>query len=974
LARQRLLVVVDHIDHVSGGYEPQLRAAFDSCCQKHDLDLVLLVGSALEDPNPVGAAHSRVYELLDRTSADGVIIMASGLTAYTGAERLPGLHAQLGGIPVCSVGCAVPGMPSVVVDNRPGMAELVEHVIGVHGRRRLAFITGPPRSPDGEARLAVYREVLERHGIPVDPRLIAQGFFDSPSGARAALELLSVGVPFDALIVCNDAMALSAVEALRGRGVRIPRDVVVTGFDDLVLSRLATPPLTTVRQPLERMGVTAVGLILDQLAGRPVPELIELPVEFVARGSCGCDERGNLREARASGRVAPPSSEAPIARVRAASNLESGGEPPRWLARLVEAIEVELSGTSGEFLDALEDMLEQAVDGQDALERLQRWVLRLRREGMGPALDRIWEPAERMIEAAMTRSEARLRLTADVVFQDLLRAGERLSTASLDEAMLRRVIAEEFSQLRIRNACISLYSSPDRKKLTPFLWLSEGKVQALDAPDYPAASLLPPSDAERRRTYCILPLTYESEQLGLAGFELSAGIIVFPMLAGQVSAALKNVALHQEIVHTTTLHERSVHDRLATAERMASLSVLAGGVAHDLNNALGPLVTLPDVILTELDELKAGTLTDDSELRLDVATIKSSALRAAQTIKDLMLLGRPGATAKQALDLNEVVSSAMGPESLRFLAPRAQSVRVQLELAVEPLTVLASEPHLVRAIGNLVRNGSEAIVGSGQINVRTGSVRLEILLGAYEMIPSGDYATVTVSDSGAGIDPVDLARIFEPFFSRKRLADSSGSGLGLAIVHGVVKEHGGYVDVVSTIGQGTTFTLYFPRATGRPISERAVAPAPGGSARILIVDDEPIQLQAARRVLRHLGYQVDTTQSGAEALARFATEHRRRAGGNESIPPPDLPPPYDLVIVDYALNEKQTGLETLQRIRAMFPSQRGIMVSGHGRAELEGYGLAVPWLAKPYSAEALARMVKRTLDSNPPPSSDRGPT
>lgn len=961
----RLLVVLDHFDHVSGGYEPQLRAAFDVTCQAHDLDLILLAGGPFDDPNPVGAAHTRVYELLDRGSADGVILLSSGLSAYTGVERLLAFRERLGNIPVASVGSALPGVPSVIVDNRPGMAALVEHVITVHGRRRLAFISGPPRNADSQARLAVFREVLDRHDIEFDPRLLANGYFHTVTGGKAAFELLETGVPFDALIVANDAMALTAIEVLRGRGARIPRDVVVTGFDDLVLSRLSSPPLTTVRQPLERMGVVAVELVLDQLAGRSVPARIELPVEFVARASCGCDERG-IHDARNTRRARAPSEEGPVARLRALTAGDPAVVPPPWEARLVEALEVELAGTSGEFLDALEDTLEQAIDGQDAFERLQRWVVRLRREDLDPVLEPVWEPAERRIEAAMTRSQARQRLTADVVFQNLLRSGERLSTASLEEATLRRVVAEELAELRVRNACISLYASADRLELAPFLWVEEGKTRAYDAPTFSSAKLLPPSRSERRRSYCVLPLTYETEQLGVAAFELGSGFIVFPMLAGQVSAALKNVALHEEIVRTTTLHERSVQERLATAERMASLSVLAGGVAHDLNNALGPLVTLPDVILSELDELKAGTLTDDSELRLDVATIKSSALRASQTIKDLMLLGRPGATAKQALDLNEIVSAAMSPESLRFLAPRADSVRVQLELSVEPLVVLASEPHLVRAIGNLVRNASEAIAGNGQIQVRTRALSLAALLGAYELIPPGDYATVVVADTGGGIGPSDLSRIFEPFFSRKRLADTSGSGLGLAIVHGVVKEHGGFVDVTSRVGEGTTFTLFFPRTGGAPISERATTAIPGGSARILIIDDEPIQLQAAKRVLRHLGYQVETLQSGAEALARFASEHRSRAA-TASEPPG--PTPYDLVIIDYALNESENGLETLRRIRQLFPNQRGIMVSGHGRAEHEGSGSSVTWLPKPYSADALARIVKRTLESIPPPSS-----
>jgi DNA-binding LacI/PurR family transcriptional regulator/signal transduction histidine kinase/CheY-like chemotaxis protein len=966
VARQRLLVLLDHIDHVTGGYEPQLRAAFEAMCRKHQLDLVLLVGGAPDNPNSVGAAHARVYELLDETSADGVILLAAGLSVHSGAEGLSRLQERLGKVPACAIGCAISGMPSVIVDNRPGMAALVEHVITVHGRRQLAFIGGPPKNPDSEARLAVFREVLARHGVEPDPRLVASGNFETPSGIKAALELCETGVPFDGLIVANDAMALSAVEALRGRGIRIPRDVVVTGFDDLVLSRLASPPLTTVRQPLERMGITAVELILAQLRGEPVPAVVEMPVEFVARASCGCDERGNLHEVRVSRRPVSSAREAPLARLQAVGALDADGQPTPWAARMVEALEVELYGTPGEFLDALEDTLEQAVDGQDAFERLQRWVVSLRREGLGRSLEPLWEPAERMIEAAMTRSQARQRLTADVVFQNLLRSGERLSTASLDGETLRRVVAEELAELRLKSAAISLYVAEDRRELTPFLWIVDGKVRSIGGPSFPASALLPPGDSERRRTFCVLPLTYESEQLGVAAFELGTGFVVFPMLAGQLSAALKNVALHQEIVRTLTLHERSVQERLATAERMASLSVLAGGVAHDLNNALGPLVTLPDVILSELDELKQGTLTDDTELRLDVATIKSSALRAAQTIKDLMLLGRPGATSKQALDLNEVVSAATSPEALRFLAPRAAAVRVKLDLSVEPLVVEGSEPHLLRAIGNLLRNASEAIPGAGQISVRTVRLALPAVLGAYELIPAAEYATIAVSDSGGGIVTADLTRIFEPFFSRKRLADSSGSGLGLAIVHGVVKEHRGYIDVLSTPGEGTTFTLYFPLSTGPSVPAREPGGAPHGSARILVIDDEPSQLQAARRVLRHLGYEVDTLESGREALVHFANERQRfleRGAAAVGLAP------YDLVIVDYALNEERNGLETLERIRELFPAQRGIMVSGHGRAELEGSGSTVTWLPKPYSAETLARFVKRALDSTLPPSS-----
>jgi CheY-like chemotaxis protein len=392
---------------------------------------------------------------------------------------------------------------------------------------------------------------------------------------------------------------------------------------------------------------------------------------------------------------------------------------------------------------------------------------------------------------------------------------------------------------------------------------------------------------------------------------------------------------------------------------MESLSVLAGGVAHDLNNSLGPLVMLPDVILGQLEDLRSGKLKDDRDLRLDVNTIKSSASRAAQTIKDLLMIGRPGPTAKKPLDLNEAVDHCMSAEPPRFLKNTSSQLSVKVDLDPAPLMVMASEPHMVRALGNLVRNAAEAVGGSGQIRVSTASVRLAEPVVRQEAIPAGDYAVVRVADTGQGISPEDIARIFQPFFSRKPRSDQSGSGLGLAIVHGVIKEHGGYISVESQGGRGTTFTLYFRRVHAP--AEAAARPPPvlGGSARILVVDDEPAQLHSARRLLSRLGYEVDTLASG-EAAFRVFSDARRSA----NLAAVRGSAPYDLVILDYALNEQKNGLETLERIRTLYPRQRGIMVSGHGRAEHEGRALArVPWLPKPYSADALAGIVRRTLDS-----------
>jgi phosphoserine phosphatase RsbU/P len=967
--RRRVLVLSDHIDHVSGGYEPQLRAAFDASCRRYDYDLTIVVGRAFDHPEPVHAAQNGIYRLLETASADGVIFLSAALAAFGGIESITRLRERLGPLPMCSVGALVPGMPSIVVDNRPGMQALIEHVIQVHGRKHLAFITGSPKNPNAEARLEVYKDTLAQHGIPFDERLVANGMFHTASGAKAAAELLDRGVAFDALIVSNDAMALSAIETLKSRGVRVPRDVVVTGFDDLVLARLASPPLTTVRQPLERMGRLAVEVIRRQLEGEPVPLSTALAVDFVSRESCGCRLATGLRARRERESTLPPVPfvREPLARRITALALEGDGENLAWVARLLDGLEQELGGEFGAFVSTIEELVDDFGDAHEAFEKLRRSVVAMAEELRSSRLEPLWQSAHRAIEAAMARALARQKLAIDSVFQKLLRSGERLSTASLDWSELERVIAEELAEMGLRNACISLFTDSAPRELRPFVWLYEG-VGRRDLPEhFEAFDLILPEACDARRTWFALPLTFETELLGVAAFELGSGMVVHEMLRGQVSAALKSAALHREIVRTTELHVKSVQERMATSNRMASLSVLAGGVAHDLNNALGPLVTLPDVILSEIEDLKRGELLDDRELRADVITIKSSALRAAQTIKDLMLLGRPGATSKEAHDLNDIVASFAAADPLRLPGQRGASIPLQMELSPEPLDVAVSESHIVRALMNLVRNAAEAMNEAGKIVIRTRAVTLHEELLHHETIPPGRYATVSVIDTGEGIGEADLARIFEPFYSTKRLVENTGSGLGLAIVHGVVKEHGGYLDVESEPGRGSTFTIYVPRALEENEPSRVVSVPSRGGRRVLVVDDEPGQRHLAGRALRHLGYVVDTLGTGREAIELYARLHAETTSFGafpERLASEPLRPPYDLVILDFVLDEAQSGLETLARLRRLYPEQRAVIVSGHAPITTVG---SVPelWLAKPYRAEDLGYAVARALGLAP---------
>ncbi|MFO7177415.1 MAG: substrate-binding domain-containing protein, partial [Pseudomonadota bacterium] len=817
---------------------------------------------------------------------------------------------------------------------------------------------------EAESRLRAYHRALERHGLPFDPALVVTGTFMHQSGKAAMQRLLDAGVPFDGVVAANDAMALGAIEMIRARGLRTPRDLRVVGFDDLLLARLGNPPLTTVAQPFHAIADRALELVLDQLEGKPVPEVSVLPTELKIRRSCGCEVA--ILGDRASRRPVSTSRRTPLELLDARTNelhaaltlvLRSGTtDPANAATRLLTGLREELTSEPEAFTRAVEELIAESPGESERYRVLQLAITRLREElseARCPELEDVWYGALSLISFSNTAAQTQHRLAVDENYLCLLTSGEQVAVA-FDVPSLRTALVKGLPIAGVRTAFLSRWRNEPHTELEPFLCLVDGAQVDPGVEAFPADRLFPSGllPSRLRHTLLVFPLTFETRNLGVAVFLYSPGIQGYHVLRDQVSKALMTVGLHQELMQRTMLHERSVQERLATARRLQSLGVLAGGVAHDLNNALGPLVALPDVILSELDELGLGD--EAADIRADIESIKSAALRATQTIKDLLTLGRQGKTSKGSLDLNEIVASCTSAEALRFIGEINPAVRVNVDLSTEPLVVHASGAHLERAITNLVRNAVEATRGEGEVVVRTASVHVTRAASGYEMIEPGHYAVVSVIDEGDGIAEAALGRIFEPFFSSKRVNQNSGTGLGLAIVHGVVKEHAGFVDVTSTPGVGTTFTLYFPIGPALPRSEAPGHVAGQCRARVLVVDDDPAQLRTARRVLTYLGHHVETADSGKKAIAILLEAARR-----------DEPSPYDLLVLDVILNEEHDGLDVLAQIQRHFPEQRAILASGHAPSERAEQAVArgLTWLVKPYTTEALARAIEQALSS-----------
>lgn len=946
--RRTVGLLLDHFGCNAGSYQGALRDAFELACADRGYDVVMAIGRALESPSPSAQACNSVYQLMGPDVVDGLVLIAGGLSTFGGAGALERLCRRYRGMPLCSFGVDVVGIPSVVADNGQGMDELVEHIVGHHACRRVAFIGGPENNPDAMLRLESYHRVLSRHGIELAPTLVERGTFTVGSGELAMRRLLERGQPIDAVIAANDGMALGAIEVLKEHGIRVPRDLLVTGVDDSEMGRLAEPSLTSIRQPLEAMADAALTLLERQLAGESVPARTRVGLEVLARASCGCVPGRALRPSQPASaphgsQPFPRATRRPGSQARRASL--AGGDAAQILPMLEEHVARAPLGREVAFVhELLEDLYE--VDSE----------LR-EREGATSAVHQTLQPAFDYLRATQLRFHVQRARQIEEYFHKIAYLGELLAVA-LDRDMLRELLEKHLGYLGLRSVSVLLYPEEEAAgELTPFLsWAAEPGARVDVDPARGRLLPTPPPGAEPRR-FIYLPLVSDEKTWGFLAIEPGPKIVDHERLATSISIPLNNILLHKELVTKTALHERSLQERQATAERLKSLGVLAGGVAHDLNNVLGPLLALPDVMLKELDRLALDSAAA-GELRADLFAMRAATLRASRTIKDLVTLSRKRRAVRSPVDLNRVVADcvlgAESPYAREGLPPR-------VALHAEALMLEGSEPHLARAVVNLVQNAVEACGGTTGVSVSTRRITTVAARTGYETIEPGDYAELRVSDRGPGIRREILGRIFEPYFSQKPLSESSGSGLGLALVHGIVKEHEGFIDVESSEEEGTTFTLYLPLT--RAARRESVPPlaATGGNASVLVIDDDPLQLRTARRVLTNLGYPTTTLSSGRAALDLLERASASAAKND--------PSPYDLIIADVALGEDKDGLQVCERIRELFPRQRLLIASGHASPERgAAAAFTIAWLAKPYSADELGRAVAQALALESPAS------
>jgi len=385
--------------------------------------------------------------------------------------------------------------------------------------------------------------------------------------------------------------------------------------------------------------------------------------------------------------------------------------------------------------------------------------------------------------------------------------------------------------------------------------------------------------------------------------------------------------------------KKQLERELLQAQKMEVVGNLAAGIAHDLNNILSGLVSYPDLLMREVGR--------ESPLYDKIAIIQKSGKRAAAIVHDLLTLARRNVDKSEVCNLNDIVKDYLESVEFQKIQTDYATIAVEVRLAEDLLNIKGSAVHLSKVVMNILQNSFESMDSDGKIILQTANVFLDTPLQGYETVGEGEYVCLAINDEGTGISKEDLARVFEPFYSKKSLG-RSGTGLGMSVIWATIKDHDGYIDLESREGVGTTLRVYLPSTReGLGHQHLEAVSVRGGDETVLVVDDIAEQRDIARSMLGSVGYNVVTVSSGEKAAAYVRDN------------------PVDLLVLDMIMPGGWDGLQTFRRCRELDANLKAIITSGYSESErvyeIQSMG-GGEYVQKPFSMDELLRAVRDELD------------
>ncbi|MBN2715852.1 MAG: substrate-binding domain-containing protein [Deltaproteobacteria bacterium] len=949
--RRKTIAVLS--DSFLGEYQTLIRSSLEAFAREEDINLQFIVGRELDSPLFDHRVQNGIFSQVHRDYIDGMVILAGALSNYCSNDRMIEFCRQYQGIPMCCIGMEVPGIPSITIKNS-SFSQLVEHLITVHGRTSFAFLGGPKSNGEAQMRREAFMRTLAAHNIPFNPNLEATGNFLVHLGYKATAQLLAQKQPFDALVSANDDMAIGAMSALRHKGVRVPEDVVVTGFDDLCESRFVTPGLTTMRQPFVEVADLAVSMLFQQMQGDKVPLLSQLSAQMVRRTSCGCAAPDLSVNDPSPNDTPVPAREIQQIQLEAillAQVKLNGKVFSNWAQTLVAALFEELDGHHNAFALALRQILASSSLSVWIIDELHTAIGCLRAnlrvsDQLAQTAENIWHHGRTQLFDFLARRHVDDRLA-------LLRTNKILVMRSMDRQLaapdshrLLEEIVHELLTVGVQNGVVSIFTHEENTQLKCVVAIQNGDPVTAPSCVYPARQLLPDfMVTDTRHSYVVFSLSNGEDRLGILALEGGTADSYYEMLSEYLSANIRMVSLYQDqqqhLRHEARERQRAME--LQHRQKLESLGILAGGIAHDFNNMLSVMSGNLDVIHLEMEA--------DNPSMEPLQECRNTVQRASGLVRQLLSYSGKGRFLVRRVNINTIVSELK--EFLKMAVSR--NVALVYELSDSLPDVEADTAQLHQVFVNLVINASDAIEeseGQGRITVQTFTRKLD---EAYfqksissESLPEGNYVIARISDTGIGIAPQIVKQIFDPFYTTK----FGGRGLGLAAVLGIIRGHRGAIHVESEKGKGTVFELSFPQLPTGSEQPRAPASRPSqiGAGTILIVDDEKAVLKAGSRLLRRMGFSTLEAQNGQQAIDLVQ----------------DFPNVIHCVLMDITM-PGIGGIAAMSEIRKINPKIPVVLTSGYSEDSANDDARpekADGFLQKPYNLESVSAALELAL--NPP--------
>ncbi len=393
--------------------------------------------------------------------------------------------------------------------------------------------------------------------------------------------------------------------------------------------------------------------------------------------------------------------------------------------------------------------------------------------------------------------------------------------------------------------------------------------------------------------------------------------------------------------HARDISERKqLESKLERAQKMEAIGSLAAGVAHDLNNILGGIVTYPQLMMMDMPQ--------SDPMWHNLKIIEESGTRAASIVQDMLTLARRGVAARELVQVGNLVNEFLQSPEFNKIVSNHPNLNITTTISQNLFNIKGSVAHLSHVIMNLVVNSAEAMPNRGNCEITVQPRYVEKDQARGYNLPEGDYVILSVIDSGVGISEEEQKNIFEPFYTKKSLG-RSGTGLGMTVVLATVTDHKGHIEVSSQIGKGTRFDLYFP-ATRDSVESIPICfefEDHVGTESILVVDDIQEQRDIASGILKKFGYQV-TSVSNGEAAVDFIR--------NYSV---------DLVVLDMIMEGGMDGLDTYKVITSIKPNQKAIIASGYAENERIREAMKLGcgrYVKKPYTVEMLVTAARKELN------------